>query len=65
MPHETTEERETCGDPSEIECPTCGKKNDITGDEIDEGDEAVCRHCNAPFVVTCVDYDVTIYVKRK
>jgi hypothetical protein len=57
---------ETFGDPGEIECPTCGRANEIdTADGIDEGDEHECAHCDAPFVVTGVDYRVTITVEAK
>jgi hypothetical protein len=56
---------ETSGDPGEIECPTCGKANDVTGDPPDEGDEHECVHCDAPFVITGVDYSVTITVRAK
>jgi hypothetical protein len=54
---------ETSGCPSEIECPTCGKANDITGDPEEEGDIHECVHCDAPFEVTGVDYRVTVTVK--
>lgn len=57
---------ETSGDPGRIECPTCGRPNDLTGDPIlDEGDEFDCDHCDAKCVVIGVDYDITITVKAK
>lgn len=56
---------ETSGDPSEIECPTCGKANDVTGDPISEGDELECVHCEAKFEVTGVVHSVTITVQAK
>jgi DNA-directed RNA polymerase subunit RPC12/RpoP len=53
----------TFGDPSRIECPTCGKTNDVTGDPIDEGDAFDCDHCGSRYVVEGVDYSVTITVR--
>jgi hypothetical protein len=56
---------ETSGDPSEIECPSCGRANDVTGDPAEEGDEHECVHCDAKFVIVGVDYSVTITVRKK
>jgi len=55
----------TSGPDYEIECPTCGATNDITGDPVSAGDEQVCVHCDAAFWITAVDYDVTVYTTNR
>ena len=54
---------ETFGDPSEIECPACGRDNDITDDPQEEGDVHECVHCGDQFEVVGVDYSVTVTVR--
>jgi len=61
----TANQGTTSGDPSEIECPSCGRANDVTGDPVEEGDEHECVHCDATFVVTGVDHNITINVRSK
>lgn len=57
---------ETYGDPGQIECPTCGRANEIdASDGISAGEEHECAHCDAPFVVTDVDYSIRITVRAK
>lgn len=56
-------EPETFGDPSRIDCPHCGRRNDISDDDVNEGDEHECRHCDRPFYVAGVDHSVTVTVK--
>src|SRR5579883_2403557 len=63
MSYPTPNQGQTSGDPSEIECPSCGRGNDITGDPEKEGDVHDCAHCDESFEITGVDYRVTVTVK--
>lgn len=50
----------TKGDATEIECPSCGRANDIADEEPRRGDEFSCSHCDQPFVVRSVLTVVTV-----
>lgn len=54
----------TCGDPSEIECPHCGRANELdSSEEILKGERIECGHCDGTFEIACVDYSVTVWTK--
>ncbi len=58
----------TQGDDQEIPCPWCGAKICLSDPHTDgvltEGYRDKCDECEQPFVVTAVDYDVTVEIKR-
>lgn len=60
---------ETWGDEVRVPCPWCGKwiyiQDAWTDCVVKEGWDDECETCKKPFVVTAVDFDVTVWVDRK